>query len=327
MSRTIHAVALGDFDPRLRSLMQEKAPPEWRMAFAAGLSEEAAARELGRAELLLTANVDVDAALLDRSPGLTLLLKLSAGIDGIDLAECDRRGVAVARVSSGNAGPVAEHVVMLMLAALRRLPYLHENVRQGRWLKEESRALHRELRGCHIGLLGLGAVGRRVAELLAPFGANLSYYSRTRLDPATEARLQVTYAGLDDIVRGSDVLSLHLPLTVETEQILDARRIGMMKRDGVLVNCARGRLVDEQALAAALKDRRLAAAAIDTFVTEPPLGSPLLDLDNVVLSPHIAGATRDAFAYIFQRAIELSELYFSTGELPRGDRVVQSKPA
>lgn len=317
----ISAIVLDRLDPRLRTLLGGNIRPGWNISFAPDLSGNEAERALAAADVLFTANVTVDKGLLARCRGLRLLVKLAAGVDGLDLQECHRRGIDVARVRAGNAFPVAEHTIMLILAALRRLPFLHQSVRQGEWRKEEARATHRELRGSRVGLVGLGAVGQRMAELLVPFGAHVAYFSRSRLEPADEARLQVTYLSLEDLVARSDIVSLHLPLTQRTERLFDARMIAMMRPGGILVNCSRGRLVDEQALAAALREGRLAAAGLDTFALEPPLGSPLLELGNVVLSPHIAGATREAFQHVFGRALDIGDGYFRTGTLSEHDRV------
>lgn len=325
MNSRISAVVMDMIDPRLRSILGGMIPSGWQVSFAAQLSRNDAERALAAADVLFSANVRIDATLLAKCRRLRLLVKLAAGVDGVDLRECHRRGIGVARVRAGNASPVAEHTIMLMLAAQRRLPFLHESVRQGQWLKEDARATHRELRGCRVGLVGLGAVGQRVAALLASFGADVAYFSKRKLDPAAESSLQLTYLPFEELLARSDIISLHLPLTQSTDQLFDARTILMMRPGSILVNCSRGRLVDEHALAVALREGRLGAAALDTFVLEPPLGSPLLELDNVVLSPHIAGATREAFRHVFGRAVEIGGNYFRTGTISDHDRVETSE--
>jgi D-3-phosphoglycerate dehydrogenase / 2-oxoglutarate reductase len=247
---------------------------------------------------------------------------LAPAVDRIDLDACAAHGIALAKLTAGNAVPVAEHTVLLMLACYRRLPLVDRLTRAGHWGKEEARGIHRQLRGKRIGLVGFGAIGREVAGVLSGFGAELVYFDPMRAPAEVEDRLGVRFLALDELIATADIVSLHLPLMAETAGLMDAQRIRRMKPGAVLINAARGGLVDEAALADALRDGHLAAAGLDAFSKEPPIGNPLLDLEQTVLTPHLAGATIDNFDNIIERAVANARSYLETGELPAHDAVL-----
>jgi D-3-phosphoglycerate dehydrogenase len=209
-----------------------------------------------------------------------------------------------------------------MLATYRQLPQIDARTRAGVWSKEDARGMHRQLQGKTVGLVGFGAVGREVGKRLRGFDVKIIYYDPLRAAADVEQGLGVTYAALDDLVRNADVVSLHLPLLPETKGIIDAKRIAAIKHDAVLINCARGGLVDEAALAQALKAGRLFGAGIDAFGEEPPLGSPLLKLGNTVVTSHLAGATLDNFSGIVARAVTNAKAVLRGEALAATDQVV-----
>jgi D-3-phosphoglycerate dehydrogenase len=228
----------------------------------------------------------------------------------------------LAKLAAGNAVPVAEHTVLLMLACYRRLPLVDRQTRAGQWGKEEARGLHRQLRGKRVGLVGFGAIGRELAGILSGFQTEVVYYDPMPAARDVETRLGVRALPLDELIATSDIVSLHLPLMPETAGLIDAARIRRMKRGAVLINAARGGLVDEDALAAALADGHLAGAGLDAFSKEPPVGNPLLASDATVVTPHMAGATIDNFGNIIERAVANAKAYLETGRLPEGDAVL-----
>jgi phosphoglycerate dehydrogenase-like enzyme len=320
MSQVIAAV-IDPFDPRIRARIDAAMPPDWDLRFGdRGPAERNAA--IADADVLFVMAAPVGGDLIARAKRLRFIQKLGAGVDRVDLSACEGRGIAVAKLAAGNAVPVAEHTVLLMLACYRRLPLFDRQTRAGHWGKEEARGLNRQLRGKRIGLVGFGAIGRELASVLAGFQAELVYYDPVRAPREIEARLCVRALDLDELLATSDVVSLHLPLMPETAGLIDATRIGRMKKGAVLINAARGGLVDEAALAAALKDGHLAGAGIDAFAKEPPLGSPLLDLDETVVTPHMAGGTIDNFDNIIGRALSNARTYLETGRLPEADAVL-----
>jgi phosphoglycerate dehydrogenase-like enzyme len=208
------------------------------------------------------------------------------------------RSIQLATTPEGTTGPVAEMAVLLALAALRRLPYADAELRQGRWHVNALRPVSRSLAGRVIGYVGFGRIGRAAAERFCGFGTTgLWFDPEAKPSAEEEARLLVRRAAsLEALLAEADVVSLHLPVTPTTRHLIDAAAIARMKPGAVLVNTARGGLVDEAALADALRRGHLLAAALDVFEQEPPPSDhPLIGLPNVVLTPHISAGTRDAF--------------------------------
>jgi phosphoglycerate dehydrogenase-like enzyme len=228
---------------------------------------------------------------------IKLIQVLSAGYDGIDLQRLRRSGIPLANNGGANSYAVSEHAIMLMLAVFRRLPALDRLVRAGQWksskLGEEQ---EHELAGRTVGIVGAGMIGRTIARRLSGFEVNLLYYDPVRLPAADEARLGMSYRDLDDLLRESDVVSLHAPFNPSTHHLICDRTLGLMKRDAILINTARGELVDDAALYRALRDGRIWAAGLDAFFPEPPdPKNPLFTLPNVVLTPHAAGPTWESW--------------------------------
>jgi D-3-phosphoglycerate dehydrogenase len=188
-------------------------------------------------------------------------------------------------------------------------------------LKEEARGLHRQLHGKRIGLIGLGAIGRAVAGMLAGFAVDIVYYDPAVAPADVERKFAVRTLALAELLATSDIVSLHLPLLPDTAGMIGEERIAMMKPGAVLINCARGGLVDEAALVRALTDGRLSAAGIDAFAEEPPVGSPLLELEQTVVTSHMAGATIDNFASVLERGFDNASRYLGGQGLPEQDAV------
>ena len=256
-------------------------------------SDDAAfARLLTDVEVLWHVLKPVTAQVIERAPKLRLIQKIGSGVNTIDLAAAQRRGIAVCNLPGTNSRAVAEMTLLLMLACLRRLPQLDRFVTKGDWYGAwRLQDQFGELGGRSVGLLGFGAVPRLLAPMLEAMGASVRYWSRTRQS-----------APFEEIVGTSDIVSLHLPLTPETRAILDPRR---MKRGAILVNTARGGLVDEDLLVAALTTRQIAAAGLDVFADEPVSAShPLLRLENVVCAPHLAWLTQETLERSIAAALE-----------------------
>ena len=226
-----------------------------------------------------------------------LIQVLSAGYDGVDLDRLRASRIPLANNGGANSYAVSEHAIMLMLAVYRRLPALDRSVRAGQWksgkLGEEQ---EHELAGKTVGIIGAGMIGRTLARRLSGFEVDLLYYDPVRLTPAEEAQLRMGYRELDGLLREADVVSLHAPFNPSTHHLICDRTLGLMKRDAILINTARGELVDDAALHRALKEGRIWAAGLDAFHPEPPDSkNPLLTLTNVVLTPHAAGPTWESW--------------------------------
>ncbi len=250
-----------------------------------------------------------DAALLARAPQLALVQLLRAGHELIDLDAMARENVQVATVGTVTSATVAEHCLMLMLALLRRLRWQHAAVERGAWLEAKPwqlpsgevdsvpEARFDGLAGRTLGIVGLGEIGVRVARLAQAFGMTVQATTRDAAAAARDpARHGIPIVTLDELLSTSDVVSLHLRLTPATAQILDATAFAKLKPGAFLINTARGELVDEAALLAALARGQLAGAALDTLQKEPPaLDHPLLGRDDVLLTPHTAWLTADSW--------------------------------
>jgi glyoxylate reductase len=261
-----------------------------------GVARDELMREVaGAAALVADPTVPVDAALLDAAgPGLRVVANFAVGYDNVDVAACRERGVVVTNTPDVLTNATAELAVALMLAAARRLGESERLVRAGRWAGwEPAQLLGRELSGAVVGIVGLGRIGTRVAELLRGFDVELLYTARTRRSEAV-GRLGARYTELDELLGRADFVTLHAPLTAETHHLIDDRALARMKPDAILVNTARGGLVDSAALAHALEEGRLGGAGLDVYENEPQVPPELARLERVVLAPHIGSATATA---------------------------------
>ena len=233
----------------------------------------------------------VEEGLYRAAPKLRLIQLLSAGYDRADVSAARRAGVPLANNGGANAVAVAEHAVLLMLAVCRRLPLQHANVGSGRWRGNEPPRVH-ELKGRTLGIVGLGTIGKKTARLAGAFGMTVHYYDIARLTEDAEDALGVQFRLLGELLRTSDIVSLHVPLNPTTRHLVGAREIALLKPTAVLVNTSRGPVVDEVALTEALAAGKIAGAGLDVFDQEPPdADNPLFSLDNVVLTAHLAGPT------------------------------------
>ncbi len=245
---------------------------------------------------------EIDATVIDASANLRVLSKNGIGVDNVDVAHATRKGIPVVNGRNSNSQSVAEHALGMMIALLKDFRRLDNSVRNGNWEKATYQGI--ELQGKHVGLIGFGGNGRALAKLLLPFGVRISAYDPYLEDDAFFEGI-TRAATLDDFVADIDILSIHCPRTQETENMVDAARFAQMKSSAYLVNCARGGIVDESALAAALQFGDIAEAGIDVFDVEaPPKDHPLWQLSNVLLSPHIAGVTHESFERMGTMAVE-----------------------
>jgi len=274
---------------------------------------------LSAAEALLTdLTVRVDDALLRRAPRLRLVANAVAGFDHVDLAACGQRGVLVTHAPDVLTEAVADLTWALLLATLRRWTVAERRLREGRWQGWrfwDDELLGDDAAGKLLGIVGMGRIGRAVARRASAFRVRVQYFSRRRLPAAEEAALGARFVDWDTILATSDVLSLHLPLTPETHHLLDAAALARMKPGSVLLNTARGALVDEAALVQALRQGPLAAAGLDVFEHEPAVTPGLLELPNVVALPHIGSATRRTRYRMLERAVENLEVWLR-GRMP-----------
>jgi D-3-phosphoglycerate dehydrogenase / 2-oxoglutarate reductase len=241
--------------------------------------------------LIIRSATKATAALLEKASKLRVIGRAGVGVDNVDVEAATKRGVLVMNTPGGNAVSVAEHTIALMLGLARAVPQANASIQAGRW--EKSAFSGTEMRGKTLGLVGLGRVGTEVARRARGLEMKVVAYDPF-VTPAAAREVEVELLPLDEVLRQSDVVSLHTSLSGSTEKMIDAAAIAKMKKGARLINCARGELIDEAALAEALKSGQLAGAAVDTFATEPPKNSPLVGLPNLIATPHIAGSTAEA---------------------------------
>jgi glyoxylate reductase len=283
-------------DPALRLLEEAgtvRGPDGWEEALP-----EAAA-------LIPLLTVRVDRALLERAPHLRVVACATVGYEHVDVEACRERGVMVTNTPDVLTDATADLTWALILAAVRRLPQAERSLRAGEfrgWGFWDYRG--GDLRGRTLGIFGMGRIGRAVARRAAAFGMQVQYTARTPLPAEEERALGARPVDRETLLTTSDVLSLHAPLTAETRHLLDAAALRRMKPGSYLINTARGALVDEAALVEALREGPLAGAGLDVYEREPEIHPGLLELDNVVLLPHIGSAThgtRTAMAMLAAR--------------------------
>jgi glyoxylate reductase len=247
-------------------------------------------------DVLVVANERVDAGLLDRLPNLRLVANYGVGYDRVDVAECARRGVAVTNTPGVLDAATAELAFALILAVRRRVVAGDRLVRSGGWTRGWSEGRFGDVvSGATLGIVGLGRIGSAVARRAEAFEMHV-LYTRRRDDLVAQSHKlpgAPSFRTLDELLRESDVVSIHVPLTGETRGMIDARRLSLLRDGACLVNTARGEIVDEAALVRELVSGRI-TAGLDVFAGEPDVPQELLGLDNVVLTPHIGSATRPA---------------------------------
>lgn len=280
-------------DP-IESLRNMLAPRgEFRVGGPRKWSEEELARDAHEWDVLLvTSRERVTERVIDAAARLKLIAKIGVGVENIDIPAATRRGIPVTNCPGANAVAVAEAALGLMLAASRRIPQGMEKLRRGGW--RDGIWIAGEMSGATFGIVGFGNIGREMARLLSGFrGRVLAHDAFVSGEAIREAGAEPV--DLDALTRASDFISIHCGLTPETRRMFDARRFRMMKKSAVIVNCARGAIIDEAALLRALGEGEIAAAGLDVFEEEPPAAdNPLFSLPNVVATPHLAGATLQA---------------------------------
>ena len=299
-------------------------PPDFVLTHGTARGDDHLKEIIRDADFAISGQVGVSADVFKAARRLKLLHKWGVGVDNIDIQAAKALGIKVARTTGSNAVPVAEFTIGLILATLRFLALGHERLRRGRWMAFNQMPGEAFcISGKTVGLIGLGAIGQGVASRLRGFGCTLFYNKRTRLSPAEEAELGVTYAATDDLLAQSDIVCLHCPLTPATANLIDTRALSLMKRSSVLINVARGGVVVEADLAQALRDRTIRGAAMDVYSIEPlPANSELLSLDNIVVTPHLAAATADTFEPTVRRMFDNMVRVTRGQPVPERDLVV-----
>ena len=267
------------------------AEPGWEVLTHDKLPDGLAAALADADALVVRSAVQVDDALMEQAPKLRVIGRAGVGVDNIDADAATRRGIVVMNTPGANAVAVAELTIALMLALARKLPAANTTMHAGKWEKKSLQGA--ELRGKTLGILGLGRIGLEVAKRARGFGLEIM-----GCDPFVSAAVArengIKLVTLEELIAGADYITLHVGLTPQTTGVINAKTLAAMKKGVRIINCARGELVDDAALVAALKSGQVAGAALDVFVEEPAKNTPYAELENVILTPHIAGSTAEA---------------------------------
>lgn len=305
----MHHIVFLDRDSLVANVRRPRFEHDWTEY--PGTEPDDVVTRLAGATIAITNKVPVRADALAQLPGLKMIAVAATGTDNVDLAACRARGIAVANIRNYSVVAVPEHVFALMLALRRNLAAYRADVEAGRWEQSTRFCLldHpiADLAGSRLGIIGYGALGQKVAQLGRAFGMRVAVATRTPpQDPDVEA------LPLDELLRTSDVVSLHLPLNDQTRGMIGARELGLMKTNALLINTARGGLVDEAALAHALANGVIGGAGFDVLSKEPPVpDNPLLQLrlPNFILTPHVAWASAGAMQTLADMLIDNIEAW------------------
>lgn len=255
--------------------------------------------------ILVSGRLPIDEGVLSAAKHLKMIQRTGVGTEMLDVEAIKRHNIPVYVNAGVNARSVAEHTITLILACLKRLPQINSDTHNGVWKKQEQGLTTRELYGKTVALVGMGNIGRTVAEMLQPFGVRILYTDVCRQSADVENDLGLTYCeSFESMLPDADILSFHCPLTSENTEMLNKETLRMMKKGGIIVNTARGKLINPNDLYNAICDGKISTAGLDTHYEEPlKEGYKLAELDNVILTPHIGGLSYEAFFEMMKKAI------------------------
>lgn len=277
-------------------IVKENVPEGFSLVTMETATEEELIAKAKTADYILASgNIKISKPVLENAKKVAMIQRLGVGLDSLDLTELEMRNIPVYVNKGVNANSVAEHTLMLMLSCLRKVTLISQNTKSGVWKKQEQGIATRELGTQTVGLIGMGNIGKRVTTLLKPFGCKVIYFDQNRLDEGQETELSIEYKTLDELFEIADVVSLHCPLTKDTQHIICEENIRKMKDGVVIINTARGALINEVDLLNGLEKGKIGFAGLDVFCEEPVTNFGLVNNESVICTPHIAGNTYDSF--------------------------------
>lgn len=303
----------GSFSENMVKALDSKCPEGFE-TFKVAVDDLAA---LAKADYMVNRGGAVDSRVMDAAPKVRWIQKWGVGYDKIDVVAAGERGIPVGICVGGNSLPVAELAVTLMLDVLRNAIALNEKMKEGEWAREKYSARSYLLHGKTVGLIGIGNIARKVSAIVRNgFGAKVIYYDVMRLSEKQELELGVSYAGLDELMAQSDIISIHVPLLDSTKGLINREKLSMMKPTACIINTSRGGIIDEDALIEVLRAGKILGAGLDTFAQEPlSKDSELLRLDCVVATPHCGGNTVDNDVNMAAICMDCIARYDATGSL------------
>ena len=282
---------VGPYTQDVRKAMDEMAPDGFSLI---DLPTPDDYSKLEEADYVIIRTIKLSGGDLAKAKKLKLIHKWGVGYEMIDLEGVSALGIPVAVCYGMNATPVAEMALLHILALYRNLIVINNLLKNNVWAKDEYSGKAYTISGKTVGLIGAGSIGRKVAAMVQAFGASVQYYDLYRLPPEKELQAGLTYVQLERLLATSDIVSLHVPLTEQTQNLIDEKALSLMKPTAILVNTSRGAIVDEQALARALRNKTIMGAGLDVFSQEPPgENCPFYGMENVVITPHTGGNTAD----------------------------------
>lgn len=295
---------IGEKDRQVLDILEEAFAAEPRATLVIPAGDSPTDAELAEAEAILNGAGTISAELMDRAPKLRIIQRVGAGTDGIDFGAAAERDILVANLPGANSVAVAELAMASLLACARHLPGLDANTRRGEWTPNEWLDQSYELAGRRAAIIGLGHIGQLLARRMKAFDMTLAYYDVFRQSEEVEREIGIEYRELAELLPGAEVLSIHVPLTEETRGMIGAEELALMSDTAIVLNMSRSGIVDEAALAEALRAGTIAGAGFDVFSGEPDIaGNPLLDAPNVVATPHAGAQTRDTVKRVFTKAL------------------------
>lgn len=284
-------------------------------------------QHLKNAKILASFTDGVSAQRLAKAENCIYIQKFGAGYNNIAVSDASARGIPVGNTPGLNSRSVAELALTLILSVCRQTVVGHNAIVQdGKWLKTVLRDRNHELTGKTVGIIGFGNIGKNLRRLLSGFDCQVLYYDAFRLSPEAEQQLNISFCEICELLSKSDVVSLHCPLTEENRHLINEETLALMKDDAILINCARGGLIDEAALFAAMQRGKLLGAGLDTFESEPvERTNPLCTLPNVVFSPHNGGGTVEAVSAVVKSGCENINAMLKSGKPVKADMIVNRK--
>lgn len=312
---TLKILLTNHYEGKPAEIIKSAVPDGFELEMLESVSQQELEGKVKEADyLLVSGRLKINRTVLGNAQNIKMIQRTGVGLDSIDLEYIRNHDIPFYVNKGVNAQSVAEHTILLMLASLRNLVEINENTKRGIWKKQAQGVCTHELCGKTVGLIGMGAIGRKVAGMLKAFGAKVLYNDVSKMKQEDENALGIKFSTREEIIEKSDIISLHCPLTDDTRHMINDRAVNKMKNGVILINTARGGLIDEAALINGIKNGKIAGAGIDVYEKEPVDNSEVLNLQNVITTPHIGGVTYDSFYQMMYQAMRNIEM-FDKGQL------------
>lgn len=312
---TLKILLTNHYEGKPAEIIKSAVPNGFELEMLESVSQQELEGKVKEADyLLVSGRLKINRTVLGNAQNIKMIQRTGVGLDSIDLEYIRNHDIPFYVNKGVNAQSVAEHTILLMLASLRNLVEINENTKRGIWKKQAQGVCTHELCGKTVGLIGMGAIGRKVAGMLKAFGAEVLYNDVSKMKQEDENALGIKFSTREEIIEKSDIISLHCPLTDDTRHMINDRAVNKMKNGVILINTARGGLIDEAALINGIKNGKIAGAGIDVYEKEPVDNSEVLNLQNVITTPHIGGVTYDSFYQMMYQAMRNIEM-FDKGQL------------